>query len=125
MPTVEKDQVATLRDAEAVRDSVNAKYLESRREHELANMSPDIRPEHYDECMTQTMVAIVADADGTFLVDVHPEEAATKPEGATRVVVDTVTGLKTAKPQQPPEKPIDAEPVGEVDEAVEAEGVRR
>ena len=82
----ERDQFATLRDAVAWRDAVNVKHgLAARRAHDLANMSPDIRPEHYERCTTQTLVAVTADDDGTYLVDVHPAERVVVPASAVRV----------------------------------------
>lgn len=107
MSSIEMDRCATLKDAEDVRSDRDAKHLDARREYELANMSPDIRPEHYEQCITQTTVGIV-ESGGTFLVDVHPVEKDTKPIGSTRVIYDVDTGVITVKAQQPPEKAIDA-----------------
>ena len=109
------DQVSTLKDAEAVRAEYDAKHLEARRAYELANMSPDIKPEHYELCITQTLVAIVPADDGTYLVDVPEAEADTKPVGAVRVAYDTATLTKQPLTDQPPEKEAAIEPIdGEV-----------
>ena len=108
---VEKDQVVALKDAEAIRAEVDAKYLGARQAYELANMSPDIRPEHYALCITQTFVGIRRDDDGTYLADVHPVEPATKPVGAVRVVLTEQpdgTIAKTVKPSQPVEREVAA-----------------
>lgn len=69
-------------------------------------MSRYIRPEHYEQCITQTLVDVIADGDGTFLLDVHEAEDATKPTKSTRVVLtdnENGTTTKIVKLDQPVE----------------------
>ena len=108
---IEKDQVVTLKEAQAIQAAINEKYgLEDRVQFELDNMSPGIKPqgwagtdlEYYLQFTTKTFVGITEDtADGAYLVDVHPEEIAITPKGATRVtLVEQPDGsrVKAVKP---------------------------
>jgi hypothetical protein len=49
---------------------VNGRHLAARVAHEMAHMSPHIRPEHYAACVTQTVVAAhgALDCDAADLV---------------------------------------------------------
>jgi hypothetical protein len=61
--------------------------------------------------MTRQMVAVVVDVDGTALIDVLPEESATKPIGATRVAYDADAQTKTVLAVQPIEEAIAADEI--------------
>lgn len=54
----------------------NTRELAARQAYELANMSPHIRPEHYAQCITQTVVRAVGSAECDILkTDARPANA--------------------------------------------------
>lgn len=113
----ERFQFATTTDRDRYVADLDAKHVAERQAYELANMSPDIKPEHYAQCVTQRMVAPVGDLECTTPPAYLPKEDLSAPDGATRISVTVATDGRETK------EPITDDPRDAV--LVEAEEVKR